>query len=80
MQHRFVVAGIVCLMIAGPACAQAMGDDQQQGVQKQHATAVDQSKTDSSTGGVPDTRSQYGAPIKNQNCAYPPNCDIYFGS
>lgn len=81
MQHRFVVAGIVCLMVAGPACAQAMEDGQQQGVQQQRATATDQSKTDSSTGGVADTRSQFGAVgTGEQNCTYRPSCEIYFGN
>ena len=82
MQHRFVVGGIICLMIAGPACAQAMQDDQQQGAPQQ-ATGSDQnqSKRDSSVGGMPDTRTQYGSPAtQNQNCTHRPSCDIFFGN
>ena len=80
MQHRFVAAGIVCLMVAGPAFAQEMQGDQPQGVPQQATTSEQsQSKSDSSVGGAADTRSQYGT-TGTQNCTLRPTCDIFFGS
>jgi hypothetical protein len=82
MQNRFVVAGIVCLIVAGPACAQAVQDGVRQDVPPQATTAKhSQSANESSVGGVGDTKTQYGMPrARTQNCPFPPNCDIYFGN
>jgi hypothetical protein len=79
MQNRFVAAGIVCLMVAGPVYAQATQGDQRQDVQQ--ATTPDQSSKDTSVGGMTDTRSQYGSPSARR-CVYTsgPDCDIFFGN
>jgi hypothetical protein len=83
MQNRFVVAGIVCLIVGGPACAQAVQDELRQDVQPQPTSSQSpgQSRNDSSVGGVADMKTQYGVPhTQTQNCSFPPNCDIFFGN
>jgi hypothetical protein len=81
MQNRFLVAGIVCLIVAGPACAQSVQDEMRQDAPPQATTAKQsQNRNDSSVGGVNDTKTQYGMPsAPTKNCSYLPFCDIYFG-
>jgi hypothetical protein len=79
MQKRIMVAGIVCLMMAGTTWAQTMQDDQQPNVQQQ-ATSPTQSPVDTSVGGVAGTTSQYGGTrMADPRCSFKPTCDIFFG-
>lgn len=80
MQHRLIVAGVVCLMAVSSVYAQSLQSDEQPSVQQQQATSTTQSTNDSAVGGVPATQSQYGAPrTQSPDCAFRPNCDIFFG-
>lgn len=85
MKSRFVlpIAGALLLAAAGAVSAaetQQPQDPQTQGQAQmmQNANTSAQSSTDTSYGGVPDTRSTAGG-MRTHTCSSRPQCDIFFG-
>jgi len=84
MKSRFVlpIAGALLLAAAGAASAAEMQPEDQQSQGRaqmmQDANMSAQSSTDTSYGGVSDTRGAAGA-MRMQACQSRPQCDIFFG-
>lgn len=83
------LAAAFATSFAGAASAQSANDAQQRPVAasaqpsasafQRDANASEQSTTDMSYGGVPETKGDAGAPAAKP-CTHGPQCDIFFGS
>lgn len=84
MKSRFVlsIAGALLLAAAGAvSAAEVQPENQQtqgQAQMMQNANTSAQSSTDTSYGGVSDTRGAAGG-MRVQTCSSRPQCDIFFG-
>jgi hypothetical protein len=78
----FAACSACLLMLAGNANSQQTQQEPQQpaaqATLQQDANMSAQSSTDTSYGGMPDTRSATSSQ-RNRRCATGPNCDIFFG-
>lgn len=77
----FAVSSVFLLVVAGTANAQQTQQAQQpsgQATMQQDANTSAQSSTDTSYGGMPDTRSAKSS-MRTRNCTTGPQCDIFFG-
>jgi hypothetical protein len=84
MNSRLILAaGAACLFaVAGMVHAQGAPQGAQPSTQpamQQNAEVPAQPGADTSSGGVPDTRSAAGS-IRSVPCTPRPQCDIYFGN
>lgn len=80
-----VVSGILLFLVAGSVPAQQSPQQTQEQAQPSGQTAIAkdanmsaQSTSDTSYGGMPDTRSQASG-TRLRHCATGPQCDIFFG-